>query len=59
MDVNASRSGIFNFRTALHARATPRNQDPRSDVEAEMQDIALLDTIFLALQAQATGIAGT
>src|SRR5690606_15543707 len=34
-----------------------RNRPPRSDVEAEMQDVALLHAVLLALQAQAAGVA--
>jgi len=30
-----------------------------SDVEAEVQDIAFLNAVFLALQPQAAGVAGT
>src|SRR5690606_33187322 len=36
---------------------TGRDAGPDSDVEPEMQDIALLDPVFLALQPQAAGLA--
>ena len=50
--------GARNFRGRGGKCQRPIKNRAKSDIEAEMQDIAFLDHVLLAFQAQAAGIPG-